>query len=176
VGDRSRGRYATPADSPRHDGTPYRGLHVRRWGLGFVHRSRTIIYVAPSCQTLNIMIRNFCIAAGALGRAARGAHGGAARGDRGAGGGGLGPHARRGSLLLAREHAGGRQGGERRLARRGGRHRHAHARGGGSGHLSALAASVGAGARSRRRVSAGRDVACPRRFEPSPSRPLPSPL
>jgi hypothetical protein len=29
VGDRSRGRYATPADSPRHDGTPYRGLHVR---------------------------------------------------------------------------------------------------------------------------------------------------
>jgi hypothetical protein len=38
VGDRSRGRYATPADSPLHDGTPYRGLRVRRWGLGFVHR------------------------------------------------------------------------------------------------------------------------------------------
>ena len=38
VGDRSRGRYATPADSPRHDGTPYRGLRVRRWGLGFAHR------------------------------------------------------------------------------------------------------------------------------------------
>jgi hypothetical protein len=42
VGDRSRGRYATPADSPRHDCTPYRGLRARRWGLGFVHRSRTI--------------------------------------------------------------------------------------------------------------------------------------
>jgi hypothetical protein len=38
VGDRSRGRYATPADFPLHYGTPYRGLHVRRWGLGFVHR------------------------------------------------------------------------------------------------------------------------------------------
>jgi hypothetical protein len=35
VGDRSRARFATPADSPRHDGTPYRGLHVRRESLGF---------------------------------------------------------------------------------------------------------------------------------------------
>ena len=43
VGDRSRGRFATPADSPLHDGTPYRGLHVRRWGLGFVRHSRTIL-------------------------------------------------------------------------------------------------------------------------------------
>jgi hypothetical protein len=43
VGDRSRGRYATPADFAIHDGTPYRGLRVRRWGLGFVHRSRTIL-------------------------------------------------------------------------------------------------------------------------------------
>jgi hypothetical protein len=41
--DRSRGDYATPADSPLHDGTPYRGLHVRRWGLGFVRHSRTIL-------------------------------------------------------------------------------------------------------------------------------------
>jgi hypothetical protein len=35
VGDRSRGRYATPLDFPLNDGTPYRGLRVRRWGLGF---------------------------------------------------------------------------------------------------------------------------------------------
>ena len=38
-----RDRFATPADSPRHDGSAYRGLHVRRWGLGFAHRSRTIL-------------------------------------------------------------------------------------------------------------------------------------
>ena len=43
VGDRSRGRYATPAEIPRHDGTPYRGLRVRRWGLGCVHHSWTIL-------------------------------------------------------------------------------------------------------------------------------------
>jgi hypothetical protein len=43
VGGRSRGRYATPADSPLHGGTPYGGLHVLRWGLGFVHRSRKIL-------------------------------------------------------------------------------------------------------------------------------------
>jgi hypothetical protein len=46
-GGRSRGRFATPADSPRHDGTPYRapgtGLRVRLSGLGFVHRSRAIL-------------------------------------------------------------------------------------------------------------------------------------
>jgi hypothetical protein len=60
VGDRSRGRYATPADSPRHDGTPYRGLRVRRWGLGFVHHSRTILY-RPR-QTPTLRFANFCIA------------------------------------------------------------------------------------------------------------------
>jgi hypothetical protein len=38
-----RGRFATPADSPRHDGSPYRGLHVRRERLEFVHRSRAIL-------------------------------------------------------------------------------------------------------------------------------------
>jgi hypothetical protein len=42
VRDRSRGRYATPADFLLHDGTSYRGLRVRHWGLGFVHRSRAI--------------------------------------------------------------------------------------------------------------------------------------
>jgi hypothetical protein len=32
-----------PAGFPIHDGTPYRELHVRRWGLGFVHHSRAIL-------------------------------------------------------------------------------------------------------------------------------------
>jgi hypothetical protein len=60
VGDRSRGRYALPADFPLHDGTPYRGLHVQRWGLGVVHRSR-----AGFCRAVpnpNATIRSFCIA------------------------------------------------------------------------------------------------------------------
>jgi hypothetical protein len=35
--------FATPADSPRHDGTPYRELRVRRWGLGVIHRSRALL-------------------------------------------------------------------------------------------------------------------------------------
>jgi hypothetical protein len=39
----SHGRFATPVDFPLHDGTSCRGLHARRWGLGFVHRSRTIL-------------------------------------------------------------------------------------------------------------------------------------
>jgi hypothetical protein len=43
VGDRSRGRYATPADFLLHDSTPYRELRVRRWDLGVVHRSRTFL-------------------------------------------------------------------------------------------------------------------------------------
>jgi hypothetical protein len=50
VGDRSRGRDATPADFPRHDGTLYRGLHVRRWGLD-VSIVQGPFSVAP-CQTL----------------------------------------------------------------------------------------------------------------------------
>jgi hypothetical protein len=56
VGGRSRGRYATPADFPLRDGSPYRGQHVRRWGLGFVHRSRSILCRAVPND------RNFCIA------------------------------------------------------------------------------------------------------------------
>jgi hypothetical protein len=60
VGDRSRGSYATPADFLRHDGTPYRGLRARRWGLGFVHRSRAIL--CRAVPNLSIMIRNLCIA------------------------------------------------------------------------------------------------------------------
>jgi hypothetical protein len=42
VGYRSRGRYATPADSPQHECTPYRELHARCERLGFVPRSRAI--------------------------------------------------------------------------------------------------------------------------------------
>ena len=53
MGERSRGRYATPADFPLHDCTPYRWLRARRWGLGFVRHSRAIF-----CLT----IRNFVVA------------------------------------------------------------------------------------------------------------------
>jgi hypothetical protein len=60
VGDRSWGRYATPADFPLQDGTPYRELHVRRWGLGFVHHSRTSF--CRAVPNPNVNVRNFCIA------------------------------------------------------------------------------------------------------------------
>ena len=49
VGDRSRGRYATPPIS--RYGSPYSHVHVRRWGLGFVHRSKAIL-CRRTCQTL----------------------------------------------------------------------------------------------------------------------------
>jgi hypothetical protein len=39
---------------------PYRGLRVRRWVLGFVHRSRTILH--RPVPTHQVRIRNFCIA------------------------------------------------------------------------------------------------------------------
>jgi hypothetical protein len=51
----SRGRFATPADSPLHDCSPYRELHVRRWSLGFVHRSRTIL-----CRAVPNPVPNDC--------------------------------------------------------------------------------------------------------------------
>ena len=38
-GDRSRGRFTTPADSIRQDKSRFSGLHVHRQRLGFVHRS-----------------------------------------------------------------------------------------------------------------------------------------
>ena len=51
---------AHAADFPRHDGTSYRGLRVRRWGLGFAHRSRaTLCRAVPNPS---VTIRNFCIA------------------------------------------------------------------------------------------------------------------
>jgi hypothetical protein len=46
-----------PPISLRHDGTPYRGLRVRRWGLGFVHRSRAI-FCRP-VPNARVTIRNF---------------------------------------------------------------------------------------------------------------------
>jgi hypothetical protein len=51
-------RFATPADFALHDGTPYRGLHVRRWGLGFVRRSR-VRFLSPRAQNANVTICNF---------------------------------------------------------------------------------------------------------------------
>jgi hypothetical protein len=60
VGDRSRGRFATPADLPLQDCSPYRGLHVRRERLGGVHRSRAV-FCRP-VPNLSAMIRNCFIA------------------------------------------------------------------------------------------------------------------
>jgi hypothetical protein len=40
--DRSRGCFATPADFPLHECSPYSHVHARRESLGFVHRSRAI--------------------------------------------------------------------------------------------------------------------------------------
>jgi hypothetical protein len=48
------------ADFPLHGSTPYRGLRVRRWGLGFVHHSRAIL--CRPVRNLNVTIRDFCIA------------------------------------------------------------------------------------------------------------------
>jgi hypothetical protein len=45
---RSRGRFATPADSPRQDRSPCRELHVRRESLGVVHRSRAMCRTVPN--------------------------------------------------------------------------------------------------------------------------------
>jgi hypothetical protein len=57
VGDRSRGRYATPAGFPRQDSSPYSHARVSRASLGFVRRSST-----GFCRPVpnpNISIRNF---------------------------------------------------------------------------------------------------------------------
>jgi hypothetical protein len=54
VGDRPRGRFATPADFPRHDGSPYRTVYhanthaAKVWDLSVVQGP---FPVAP-CQTL----------------------------------------------------------------------------------------------------------------------------
>jgi hypothetical protein len=54
-GECSRGRFATPADFPRHDCSPYRGLRVRRWGLGFFRRSRA--FFCRAVPNLSVTIR-----------------------------------------------------------------------------------------------------------------------
>jgi hypothetical protein len=51
LGDRSRGRFATHADFPPHDCSPYSHVHVRRESLGFVSLVQGPFPVAP-CQTL----------------------------------------------------------------------------------------------------------------------------
>jgi hypothetical protein len=56
-GDRSRGRFATPTDSPLHDGSTYSHVHARRERLGFVHRSGTVF--CRSVPNPNVTIRNF---------------------------------------------------------------------------------------------------------------------
>jgi hypothetical protein len=65
VGGRSRGCFATPADSPAHDCSAYSHAHVRRERLRFVHRSRTLL-LSPLAN-LRVTIRNFCIAIGSTG-------------------------------------------------------------------------------------------------------------
>ena len=37
---------------PLRDGTPYRGLRVRHWGSGFVHRSRTVLCRTVLCRAV----------------------------------------------------------------------------------------------------------------------------
>jgi hypothetical protein len=56
VGVRSRGRFATPADSSLHECSPYSHVHVRRESLGFVPRSRAISVPA---QTLTLRFATF---------------------------------------------------------------------------------------------------------------------
>jgi hypothetical protein len=58
----------TPADSPPQDCSPYRGLHVRRWGLGLVHHAMHFCAVPNPTAT----IRDCFIAAGTCPRSAGG--------------------------------------------------------------------------------------------------------
>jgi hypothetical protein len=55
----SRDRFATPAGSPRHECSPYRGLHARRESLGFVHRPRAIFCRARAKPCVTILV--FCV-------------------------------------------------------------------------------------------------------------------
>jgi hypothetical protein len=58
----SRGRFATPADFPLRDCSPYSHVHVRRESLRFVHRSRTIasiLYLSCPCPTLTLRFATF---------------------------------------------------------------------------------------------------------------------
>jgi hypothetical protein len=64
VGDRSRGRFAKPADFPLHDCSPYSHVHVRRESVGVVRRSRAS-FCRPVCQTTlaDVTIRTSCCVA-----------------------------------------------------------------------------------------------------------------
>jgi hypothetical protein len=59
VGDRSRARFATPADFPRHGCSPYSQVHVRRErsGLSIVRGPFSVV----PCQTLIVTSHNFSI-------------------------------------------------------------------------------------------------------------------
>jgi hypothetical protein len=59
AGDRSRGRFATPADFPLHDGTPYRdyAYDVGVWDLSIIQGPFSVL----PCQTL-VTIRNCFVA------------------------------------------------------------------------------------------------------------------
>jgi hypothetical protein len=54
----SHGRFATPADFPPQECSPYRGRHARRDSWGGVSRSR-VISLSPRAQTLYRPIRSF---------------------------------------------------------------------------------------------------------------------
>jgi hypothetical protein len=54
-------RFATPTDSPRHDGSAYSHVHVRRERVGFVHRSR-VIFCRPVPKSLTYDSQLFSIA------------------------------------------------------------------------------------------------------------------
>ena len=60
MGDRLRGRFATPADFALQDCSPYSHVHVHSESLGFVHRSGTVL--CRPVPNLRGTTRNFCIA------------------------------------------------------------------------------------------------------------------
>jgi hypothetical protein len=60
-GGRSRGRFATPADAPLEECSPYSHEHVRRESLGVVHRS-SAIFCRPAPNLRRYAIRNCVLA------------------------------------------------------------------------------------------------------------------
>jgi hypothetical protein len=60
VGDRSRGRFATPAGFPRPECSPYSHVHApRKFGI---YPSFKEYFMSPRAKPLSVPIRNFCIA------------------------------------------------------------------------------------------------------------------
>jgi hypothetical protein len=57
VGDRSRGLFTTPADFPRQDCTPYRGLHVRRECLDLYIVQGPFSVANPMCYDSQLVHR-----------------------------------------------------------------------------------------------------------------------